>query len=219
MLFDMDGLLVDSEPAWFEVESSVMARLGGTWGEEDQRALLGGSLDRSVTYMLTKATEGNGARPARAAEPDEVGRWLVEGMADLITREGLPLQPGASELLAAVADAGLPHALVTSSQRLIMDAVLAATGVKFPVTVCGEDVEHGKPAPDPYLRAAALLGADPRACVALEDSPSGITAARAAGCAVIAVPTIPVPPTPGVLIVGSLREVDLDMLAAVTPAI
>ncbi|HEV2375811.1 MAG TPA: HAD family phosphatase [Streptosporangiaceae bacterium] len=218
VLFDMDGLLVDSEPLWFEVERSVMARLGGTWGEEDQRALLGGSLDRSVTYMLMKATEGNGARPGRTAGPDEVGRWLVEGMAEEIARKGLPLQPGASGLLAAVADAGLPHALVTSSQRLIMDAVLAATSVKFPVTVCGEDVEHGKPAPDPYLRAATLLGAGPATCVALEDSPSGIAAAQAAGCAVIAVPTIPIPPTPGLVIVGSLREVDLDMLASVTPA-
>jgi HAD superfamily hydrolase (TIGR01509 family) len=207
VLFDMDGLLVDSEPLWFEVESMVMARLGGPWGAEDQQALLGGSLERTVGYVLAKAPP-NGPVPSRR----EVADWLLGGMHDLIAARGLPLLPGAAELLAAVAAAGIPHALVTSSQRSIMHAVLAATGVRFPVTVCGEDVTRTKPDPEPYLRAAALLGQDPRGCVALEDSPNGVAAAEAAGCPVIAVPSVAIPARPGRLVVASLREVSLATL-------
>jgi HAD superfamily hydrolase (TIGR01509 family) len=207
VLFDMDGLLVDSEPLWFEVESMVMERLGGPWGAEDQQALLGGSLERTVRYVLAKAPP-NGPVPSRR----EVADWLLDGMLDLIAARGLPLLPGAAELLAAVAAAGIPHALVTSSQRSIMHAVLAATGVRFPVTVCGEDVTRTKPDPEPYLRAAALLGQDPRGCVALEDSPNGVAAAEAAGCQVIAVPNVAMPARPGRMVVGSLREVSLTTL-------
>jgi HAD superfamily hydrolase (TIGR01509 family) len=207
VMFDMDGLLVDSEPLWFEVETAVMARLGGPWGPGDQQALLGGSLERSVSYMLAKAPP-NGPVPSRS----EVAGWLLGGMLDLIEGRGLPLLPGARELLTAVSAAGIPHALVTSSQRDIMRAVLTATGIRFPVTVCGEDVTRTKPDPEPYLRAAALLGRDPVGCVALEDSPSGVAAAEAAGCAVIVVPSVPLPAGPGRIVVGSLRDVSLAML-------
>jgi HAD superfamily hydrolase (TIGR01509 family) len=206
----MDGLLVDSEPLWFEVETAVMARLGGSWGEADQRALLGGSLKRSVDYFVAKAQEL--AVPVSAGTRDEVARWLLEGMTALITSRGLPLLPGAAELLAEVAAAGVPYALVTSSERQIMQTVLSVTGLRFPVTVCGQDVPRSKPHPDPYLRAAALLGVDPRRCVALEDSPSGIAAAQAAGCVVVAVPNVAVHGQPARLTVRSLRELDLEVL-------
>ena len=208
MLFDMDGLLVDSEPLWLEVEKAVMARLGGSWTGEDQHALLGGSLQRSVGYMLGKA-------PAGAATREQVGHWLVDGMARLLATRGVPMRPGARELVAAVAGAGIPYALVTSSQRRIMDAVLAATGLRFSVTVCGEDVRHSKPHPEPYLRATALLGQPPDGCVVLEDSPAGIASARAAGCPVIAVPSIPLTDSDDVVTAGSLREVGLALLRAV----
>jgi HAD superfamily hydrolase (TIGR01509 family) len=208
VLFDMDGLLVDSEPLWLEVEKAVMARLGGTWTSEDQQVLLGGSLDRSVGYMLGKA-------PAGAATAEQVGRWLVDGMAELLADGGVPLRPGARELVTAVAAAGVPYALVTSSQRRIMDAVLAATGLRFDVTVCGEDVRHTKPHPEPYLRATALLGQPPAGCVVLEDSPAGIASARAAGCPVIAVPSIPLTDSDNIVTAGSLREVHLALLRAV----
>ena len=102
--------------------------------------------------------------------------------------------PERAELLAEVAAAGIPHALVTSAEREIMDAVLRGIGVHFPATVCAADVTRGKPDPEPYLRAAALLAAEPRRCVALEDSPNGVASAHAAGCAVIAVPSVPPPP-------------------------
>ena len=207
VLFDMDGLLVDSEPLWFEVERAVMARLGGQWGEADQRALIGGSLDRTVSWLLAKA--------AAPASREDVARWLVAEMAALILARGLPLQPGAGPLLAALDAVGVPCALVTASSRAIMDAVLTVTGLSFDVTVCGEDVRRGKPDPEPYLLAAARLGVPAAGCVVLEDSPTGIAAARAAGCPVIAVPSVPVAPRPGLIIVDSLEEVGFDRLEGI----
>jgi HAD superfamily hydrolase (TIGR01509 family) len=206
VLFDLDGLLVDSEPLWFEAERAVAVRLGAAWDAADQEELLGGSLDRTVTYLLDKA-----GRP-QVAGRDEVGRWLLDEMTALILSRGLPFQPGARELLAEVARAGIPHALVTSSSRQIMNAALAATGMTFSVTVCAEDVRRTKPAPDPYLRAAAELGVPPPRCVALEDSPNGVAAALAAGSPVIAVPSVPLPPRPRLVVVRSLAAVSLMML-------
>ena len=185
VLFDMDGLLVDSEPLWFEAERTVMARMGGSWTRADQLELTGGSLGHTVGYLRAKAL--------RPAEPALVGRWLVDAMAALVAGRGVPLMAGAAELLAEVAAAGIPSALVTSTQRRIMDAIIASAGLAFAVTVCGEDVRRAKPDPEPYLRAAALLGEAPGGCVALEDSPRGIAAAQAAGCPVIAVPSMPLP--------------------------
>jgi HAD superfamily hydrolase (TIGR01509 family) len=208
VLFDMDGLLVDSEPLWFVVEREVSERLGGQWGEADQEALIGGSLERTVSWLLAKARAGG---PVTATRED-VARWLVEGMARLVLARGLPLQPGAARLLAALDAAGVPQALVTASSRAIMDAVLQVTGLSFGVAVCGEDVRRPKPDPEPYLLAAARLEVPPAGCVVLEDSPTGISAARAAGCAVIAVPSVPVRPAPGVTCVKSLEEVGFDLL-------
>ena len=206
VLFDMDGLLVDSEPLWFVVEREVAERLGAPWGEADQEALIGGSLERTVSYLLAKA---DGAATAGRAD---VARWLVDGMARLVLARGLPLQPGGARLLAALDAVGMPCALVTASSRVIMDAVLKVTGLSFGVTVCAEDVRRGKPDPEPYLRAAALLEVPPSGCVVLEDSPTGIAAARAAGCPVIAVPSVPVPPGPGLITVKSLDEVGFHLL-------
>ncbi len=141
--------------------------------------------------------------------------WLLDGMTELMLAHGVPVKPGARELLAEVAGAGIPHALVTSSARQIMDAALAVTGMRFPVTVCSEDVHRTKPDPEPYLLAAARLGVPPPGCVVLEDSPNGVAAARAAGCPVIAVPSVPIPPGPGFVTVKSLTVVDLAALARV----
>ena len=221
VLFDMDGLLVDSEPLWFVVEREVAERLGAPWGEADQEALIGGSLERTVSYLLAKA--GGAATPGGAATAEgaatarraDVARWLVDGMARLVLARGLPLQPGAARLLAGLEAAGVPCALVTASSRVIMDAVLKVTGLSFGVTVCGEDVQRGKPDPEPYMRAAALLGVLPSGCVVLEDSPTGVAAARAAGCPVIAVPSVPVPPWSGLITVKSLDDVGFELLERV----
>jgi HAD superfamily hydrolase (TIGR01509 family) len=214
VLFDMDGLLVDTEPLWFEVEQSVMARLGGEWTEQDQRALVGGSLRTSVGYLLGRAS--------RPASRDQVAGWLIDGMASLLAEREVAVLPGALDLLAEVRAAGIPTALVTSSERIIMEAVLgslATHDITFELTVCGADVANPKPHPEPYQRAAALLGADPRFCVALEDSPNGIAAAQAAGCVTIAVPGIaPVRPRPGLAVVASLADLNLaSMRSMVVP--
>jgi HAD superfamily hydrolase (TIGR01509 family) len=203
VLFDMDGLLIDSEPLWLQVETAVMARLGTEWSEADQAQLIGGSLDRSVRYMLSRA--------GRPAPPDVVGEWLMSGIAELVRRNGIPIQPGARELLAEVEAAGLPHALVTSSERRFMDEVLASTGLRFDALVCADDVTLTKPDPEPYLLAAKLIGVPPGDCFALEDSPNGVASAEAAGCRVIAVPSlVPIGPAPGRIVVRSLLNLRAD---------
>jgi HAD superfamily hydrolase (TIGR01509 family) len=205
VLFDMDGLLVDTEPLWLETETEVMGRLGARWTPEDQETLLGGSMERTVSYLLAKA-----ARPAPARD---IERWMIDGMLDRVRAGRVVVRPGARELVAAVAAAGVPCALVTSSQRSFTDAVLDAVGLPFAVTVCGEDVTATKPAPEPYLLGAKLLNVDPVRSVALEDSPNGVTAAAAAGCGVVAVPSlVPIPPAPGRIVVLSLTDVSLEIL-------
>jgi HAD superfamily hydrolase (TIGR01509 family) len=199
----MDGLLVDTEPLWLEAETAVMARLGADWTTEDQVQLLGGSLDRTVRYLMGKAR--------RPAPPGQVAEWLMSGIVELVRDHGVPVRPGAPELLAEVAAAGLPHALVTSSERRFMDVVLARTGLRFDALVCADDVSVTKPDPEPYLLAAKLLGADPARCFALEDSPNGVASADAAGCRVIAVPSlVPIEPAPGRTVVRSLLDLRAD---------
>ncbi|HEX6931612.1 MAG TPA: HAD family phosphatase [Streptosporangiaceae bacterium] len=222
VLFDMDGLLVNTEPIWFEVEHAVMARLGGEWTPADQQALVGGSLQRSVGYLLNRAGAGS------SASHEEVAGWLLGGMAALLAEREAALMPGALDLLCEVEQAGIPRVLVTSSEQVIMDAVLtslAIRGVAFTATVCGADVSEPKPDPEPYRLAATLIGADPRHCAALEDSPNGVGSALAAGCVTIAVPGVaPVEPRDGLTIVDSLTDVDLSLLrnlaarGTVTPA-
>jgi HAD superfamily hydrolase (TIGR01509 family) len=134
-------------------------------------------------------------------------------MTALLRERGVPVLPGARELLAEVTDAGMRSALVTSSERQIMEAAIPKIGMNFGATVCAEDVRHAKPSAEPYLRAAELLGAAPECCVALEDSPNGVAAAEAAGCMVIAVPSlIPIPTRPGRVVASSLSQLSLAVL-------
>ncbi len=207
VLFDMDGLLVDTEPLWFEVETEVMARLGGTWTEADQQELLGSSLGNAVRYFSERA--------AVPATPAEIADWMIGGIVDKVGDRGVTMMPGAARLVAEVAASGLRYALVTSSQRRFVDAVLSRTGLRFPVAVTGTDVTRGKPHPEPYLLAARRLGAEPGRCLVLEDSPTGVAAAEAAGCFVVAVPTLKaVEPGPGRLVLDSLEDLDVPRLRA-----
>lgn len=205
VLFDMDGLLVDTEPLWFETETEVMARLGAPWTKADQENLLGGSMEHTVSYLLGKAT--------RPAPPAEVARWMMDGMLRRAAAGRVVTRPGARGLIVEVAAAGLPHALVTGSEREFTEAVLESTGLTFTVTVTGDDVARPKPDPEPYRLAAKLLDADPERCVALEDSPNGVASATEAGCKVIAVPSlVPIPEAQGRLVVPSLSNVSLATL-------
>lgn len=210
VMFDMDGLLVDSEPLWFEAENAVMGRLGGAWSAADQHVLVGGSMETTVGYLLSKA--------ATPAEPAAVAAWLVAEMVGLLSARPLPVLPGTLDLLAEVRSAGLPHGLVTSSEPEIVSAVLGRLGAgTFPVVVCAADVAHAKPDPEGYLLAAARLGAEPGSCIALEDSRNGVTAAETAGYRVVAVPSVvPVPGRPGRPVLSSLAGVTLAELAALT---
>jgi len=207
LLFDMDGLLVDTEGTWYAVESELMASLGAPWEDEHQAALVGGPLEKSVQYMLEHA-----GRPDVA--PEQLAQDLLEGMVRHLRSGPVRWQPGAERLLTQAAVAGVPCALVSSSLRPVVDAVLAAIGTEhFVVTVSGDDVAQTKPSPDPYLLAAELLGVDPARCVALEDSETGATSAVAAGCVTVVVPSlVPVPPEVGDHHASSLTELDLARL-------
>ncbi|GLW99701.1 HAD family phosphatase [Microtetraspora sp. NBRC 16547] len=205
VLFDMDGLLVDTEKVWFEVESEVVTRLGGTWGPEHQEQLVGGSWERSVAYML--------AMTGTDVAPSLIGEWLIDGMERRLA-DGVVTMPGALELLQAITDEGVPIALVTSSLRVIADSVLKSIGREhFDVIVTADDVTWTKPHPEPYLTAASLLSADPARCAVLEDSPNGVASATAAGCRVVAVPSLlDIDPAPGRIVVPSLHHVDVALL-------
>lgn len=206
VLFDLDGLLVDSEPAWFEVERDVFARLGASrpWTPADQHRLVGGSITTSAQSMLRWAGSG--------LPPEQVVDWLVSGMAARL-RRGVAFKPGARQLVGAVQEAGAATALVSSSHRVLVDAVLSRLPAgSFHATVAGDEVEHGKPAPDPYLRALSLLGLPASVAVVLEDSPTGARAGSAAGCVVVVVPDQPVLP-------DAHPWVQRDSLLEVTPGL
>lgn len=208
VLFDMDGLLVSTESTWFAVETQIMAGLGAPWGPEHQAALVGGPLRHSAEYMLRVA-----GRPDLPVE--ELEEAMLSGMVAHLRAGPVDWMPGAAQLLTGVLAAGVPTALVSSSSRSVMDAVLDAVGrAHFAVTVSADDVAQTKPHPDPYLTAARALGVDPRDCVALEDSATGAASARAAGCVVVAVPSIgSVHPADVDAVVGSLTAVDLRRLS------
>ena len=208
VLWDMDGLMVDSEPLWTRAEEELAGALGGTWDAEVKARIVGTRLDVAVPTILTYF--GVEATPERVGT---TAAWLLHRMVELFGRDDLPLLPGVRSLLAAVADEQVPMALVSSSYRVLVDAVLAGGLGPFAVTLAGDEVDRGKPAPDPYLVAAQRLGVDVTRCVVLEDSPAGVTSGEAAGCAVVAVPSVP-----GVRLAAGPRRLVVPSLAGLAPA-
>jgi len=213
VFFDMDGLLVDTEPLWTVAEHEAAARLGGEFTPEMKLAMIGHGIDTAVPLLVSML-----GRPP-SAEAD-ITRFLLRRSVELFREPGaIDPQPGAVELLAAVGAAGIPTALVSSSYRDLVDAVVDVLGASwFTVTVAGDEVERRKPHPDPYLAAARMLDVDPADCVVLEDSLTGARAGIAAGCATVLVPSMTIPPEdlPAELaaVVVGLRDVDLDLLSA-----
>ncbi len=205
MLFDMDGTLLDSEKLWDVALDDLAEWLGGTLSEAGRARMVGSSLGRSVALMH--------ADLGIDADPETSGAFLLE-RAEQLFRTALEWRPGAQDLLWTVFDEGLPSALVTSTHRRLTEVALDFLGRDFFVaSVCGDEVGQPKPHPEPYLRAAALLGADPVACAAVEDSPTGAASAQAAGCGVLAVPSaVPVGPAPRRVVRGSLLDVTLNDL-------
>jgi HAD superfamily hydrolase (TIGR01509 family) len=183
----MDGTLVDTEPYWMECEFALAEKYAGSWSREHALAVVGGDLIDSATYMRTHM--GIDRTPRQIVEE------LLDGVVARVEQE-VPWRPGARELLAALRDAEVPCALVTMSWRRFVEPVVAALPAgSFDALVCGDEVSHGKPHPEPYLRAAELLGLHPGRTVAIEDSPTGAASATSAGCQVLVVPShVPVPP-------------------------
>ncbi|MCW2847403.1 MAG: Phosphorylated carbohydrates phosphatase [Marmoricola sp.] len=189
VLWDMDGTLVDTEPYWMECEFTLARKYGGTWTDEDALAVVGGDLLDSAAYMRDHMGIDR--------TPLEIVEELLDGVVERVRQE-VPWRPGARELLAALRAQDVPCALVTMSWRRFVEPVLDALPPgSFDVLVCGDEVAHGKPHPQPYLRAAELVGFAAEDTVAIEDSPTGATSAEAAGCLVLVVPNhVPIPAGP-----------------------
>ncbi len=189
VIFDLDGVLVDSERIWDEVRRAVVAEHGGTWLPEATRAQQGMSTPEWARYLV----EELGAR----LSPPEIATLVVKRMAARYAEEP-PLIPGAVEVVRQVS-ARWPVAIASSSPVILIKGFLDVTGLPVGAAVSSEQVGAGKPAPDVYLRAAELLGVAPGDCAAVEDTTNGLRSALAAGMAVYAVPNPHFPPDPEVL--------------------
>jgi HAD superfamily hydrolase (TIGR01509 family) len=200
VLFDNDGLTLDTEPIWTRAEEVLFARYGSEFTMDHKRYLLGSS-----PAVSARKLEELLGRPGVA-----LGRELQE-LTIASFADGVEAMPGALELIAALKDAGVPVGLVSNSTRPFVDAALAAAGMTatFDFTVVGDEVAAAKPAPDAYLAGAAGLGARPGSCVALEDSPTGLEAARAAGMTTIGIPSV----------AGMVLEADVVAPSLADPAV
>jgi HAD superfamily hydrolase (TIGR01509 family) len=206
VIFDLDGVLLDSEQRWNEVKEALVREAGGTWLDEAPRTMMGMSSPEWSAYLRDEL------RVPLALE--DINADVVRRMHDSYA-SGLPLLPRAVETVRALA-ARWPLGLASSSNREIIDVFLDAAGVRdaFGATVSSEEVARGKPAPDVYLEAARRLGAAPERCVAIEDSANGLRAAAAAGMPVIAVPNEHYPPEDDAL---ALATATVPGVADVTP--
>jgi HAD superfamily hydrolase (TIGR01509 family) len=207
-IFDLDGLLLDSEEVWDAVREVYVRERGGRYDAEVQHAMMGMSSNEWPRYLHDSA----GVPDEPEAINDEVVRRMLAAY-----REHLPLVPGAVEAVQRLAER-FPLALASSSNRPLIDASLELAGLTplFRVTVSSEEVPRGKPAPDVYLEAARRLGVAPDRCVAIEDSHAGIRSAHAAGMRVVAVPNPTYPPDAEAL---AHADVVLASLAELTPEI
>jgi HAD superfamily hydrolase (TIGR01509 family) len=208
VVFDLDGVLLDSEQVWDEVREALVKERGGRWHEQAQTEMMGMS---SVEWSRYMHDELDLPEP-----PEEISAEVVQRL-DEVYRKRLPLIDGAREAVERLA-ARWPLGLASSSNREVIDLVLDLSGLAryFRVTVSSEEVPRGKPAPDVYLEAARGLGVPPERCAAVEDSHNGIRSAKAAGMRVIAIPNQHYPPGEEAL---ALADVTLGSLAELTPSI
>jgi HAD superfamily hydrolase (TIGR01509 family) len=206
VVFDLDGVVIDSEGVWEDVREDFARRHGGRWPEGSQRRMMGMSTDEWAAFMRSEL--------AVPGETDEIARGVIDALLARY-RADLPLLPGATAALAGLAE-HWPLAMASSSPRAVVDAVLSLAGIEglFGAVVSSDEVAAGKPAPDVYLEAARRLGVAPADCVAVEDSTNGIRAAHAAGMAVIAVPNPEFSPTDDALALAAVR---VPGVVAVTP--
>jgi len=210
VIFDLDGVLLDSEQIWDEVREQLVRERGGRWHANAHREMMGMSSVEWSRYMHDELGVPD--------LPDEISAEVVRRMEDAY-RKRLPLIDGAREAVQRLADRW-PLGLASSSNRELIELALEVSGLArfFRVTVSSEEVARGKPAPDVYLEAARRLGVSPERCAAVEDSSNGIRSAKAAGMRVIAIPNPHFPPDDGSLeladvILGSLAELSPSTLA------
>lgn len=206
VVFDLDGLLLDTEQVWDEVREGLVRERGGRWHDRAQADMMGMSSSEWSRYLHDEL--------GLSEPPEELNRLVVERMEERY-RGRLPIVDGAVEAVRRLADRW-PLGLASSSNRQLIDLALDLMGVAdlFRTTVSSEEVARGKPAPDVYLEAARRLGVRPEDAVAVEDSASGIRSAKAAGMGVIAIPNAHFPPPADVL---DLADVRLESLAGLTP--
>jgi HAD superfamily hydrolase (TIGR01509 family) len=206
VVFDLDGVLLDSEQVWDEAREQLAEERGGAWHDQAQKDMMGMSSTEWSRYMHE--------RIGLPEPPDEINREVVERLA-AIYREHLPAIAGTKESVERLA-ARWPLGLASSSNRELIDLALELLGVKhlFAATVSSEEVDRGKPAPDVYLEVARRLGVDPTRAAAVEDSRNGILAAKAAGMRVLAIPNRHFPPGEDAL---AQADVVLESLAELTP--
>lgn len=206
IFFDMDGLMVDSEPKWFESEVEVTAQFGYTWLESDQVECLGGPLSRVGQYMYDKCGE--------VESPQYFTDQLIRVQAEKM-RGNTPTMPGAVELVKDLQANGVKTALVSASPRIIVDAVLESLGQDlFPFTISSDDVENTKPYPDCYLKAAQISDSDIANCLIFEDSLTGMKAATASGAFLIAVPhLVKIQESAKVRVIKSLEQLSFNKIA------
>jgi HAD superfamily hydrolase (TIGR01509 family) len=208
VVFDLDGVIVDSEHVWDEMRRQLAEERGGRWNDQASREMMGMSSVEWSQYMHDVI--------GLEESPEEINKEVVRRL-EAIYRERLPLIPGAVEAVRALA-ARWPLGLASSSNRELIDLVLEVSSLDryFGVTVSSEEVPRGKPAPDVYLAAAQRLEAAPERCVAVEDSEKGILSGKAAGMRVIAIPNPHFPPAAEAL---GEADVVLDSIAELTPEI
>ena len=206
VVFDLDGVVIDSEHVWDDVRRELAEERGGRWHDEASRDMMGMSSTEWSRYMHDVI--------GLQEPPDEINAEVVRRL-EAVYRESLPLIPGAVDALERVAERW-PLGLASSSNRGVIDFVLEVSGLArlFRVTASSEEVPSGKPAPDVYLEAAGRLGVAPERCAAVEDSENGIRSAKSAGMRVLAIPNPQYPPAADAL---ALADLTLDSIAELTP--
>lgn len=208
VLFDMDGILVDTEPWWDEVRLAFARAHGRPWGREDQAAVMGANSRQWARTMQERLDLAH-------LDVDAIQEAVVAGVIERYGRRPAPVIGSAADEVRRIA-ATRPVAIASSSHRRIIDAAVDALGLRdvLGAIVSSDEVPHGKPAPDVYLLAASRLGAEPARCLVVEDSANGVRAGKAAGMTVVLVPSESVPPPPGT---RELADVVIDRLADLDP--